>query len=71
MEIKPIPWIKTEDFEFVDGEILLATHKSSFPLPHLVVVHGNKLGTLWESGIYQDAEYEFSDFDYYAAITNP
>ncbi len=68
MEKKVIPWTKTEDFEFIDGEILLAINKGYFCLPTIVRAFGN--GKVEE--IYGKHKiYKETDFEYYAAITTP
>ena len=41
--MKLIPWIKTEDVEFIDGEFLLATNKNPFSIPKIVRSFGNDI----------------------------
>ena len=66
--MKLIPWIKTEDMEFIDGDILLAIKKAPFSIPQIVRSFGNdKVEHCF--GTYE--MYQATDFDYYAVITNP
>ena len=63
-----IPWVKTEEMEFIDGELLLAIRKAPFSLPIIVRSFGNnKVEHCF--GKYE--KYQTTDFDYYAVITNP
>lgn len=68
MEIKPIPWIKREDFEFIDGRLLLAIKKREISFPIIVWSLGNDKLESW-FGEYK--VYKTTDFDYYAVITYP
>lgn len=66
--VRPIPWVKAEEFEFVDGEVLLAIRLVMFAMPTLVVVVGNDK----VRGCYgSENVYDRSHFDYYAVITYP
>jgi hypothetical protein len=66
--MKLIPWVKTEEMEFIDGELLLAIKKHPFSIPQIVRSFGNdKVEHCF--GKYE--MYQTKDFDYYAIITNP
>ena len=67
-KVEPIPWIVEKDFEFVEGDLLLAINKGYFCLPEIVVVRKN--GKV-ESCFGKFKSFKTSDFDYYAYITNP
>jgi hypothetical protein len=63
-----IPWVKTEEMEFIDGQFLLAIKKHPFSIPQIVRSFGNdKVEHCF--GKYE--KYQTTDFDYYAIITNP
>lgn len=66
--VEPIPWVRAKDFEFVDGEVLLAIRLVAFAMPTIVVViNDDKI-----RGYYgNENTYDKSDFDYYAVITYP
>lgn len=63
-----IPWVKTEEMEFIDGELLLAIKKHLFSLPIIVRSLGNNEV---EHCFGKYEKYQTTDFDYYAVITKP
>ena len=68
MDTPSIPWIKTKDMEFLDGDLLLAIKKGMFSLPIIVRSFGNDKV---ESCLEENKMYSITDFDYYAYITYP
>lgn len=69
MEVKPIPWIKREDMEWVDGRFYLATEAGYvLCLPMIVRDFGN--GYV-ESITKPFKKYSVDEFTHYAIITDP